>query len=132
MGATVHALPNGGLTVADVNGLHEALHRLELVVAGLAGEVKAMSESRKTDYDHLIERIGEVNHKRRSTDAALEKAIDLLREYPKPKHIEDLQADVESLMAWRQKMIGIALGIGAGSGLLSGGIVAALARAAGG
>jgi len=132
MDAAVHRLPVGGLTVTEREDLATQIHRLALTVAGLAGEVKAMREASKTDYDHLVERIGEVNHKRRSTDAALEKAIDLLREYPKPKQIEDLQDDVESLLAWRQKMIGIALGIGAGSGLLSGGIVAAFARAAGG
>ena len=93
----VHALPAGGLTVTERDDLATQIHKLALVVAGLAGEVKAMGESRKTDYDHIIERIEQVNHRRRNTDTILEKAIGMLNEYPKPREILRLQDVVAKL-----------------------------------
>ena len=131
MGAVVQ-LQAGGLTVTERADLADRIQELAITVAGLAGEVKAMREARQTDYDHLIERIEQANHRRRTTDATLEKAIELLHAYPKPSTIEALIVEVDQLQGWRQRMVGMALGIAAGSGLLSGGVVAAIVRASSG
>ena len=120
------------MSVDESREFTERLHHLALVVAELSGKVEALVGQSKTNYDHLVEKVEQVNHRRRNTDATLEKAVDLLHEYPKPHVIDELIEDVEGLREWRSKALGFVAALSVMTSLVTAVVVAIITRSLGG
>lgn len=117
MAATVEPLPNRGLTVAEVDDLRTAVHQVELALATLTGEVKALRELKAQDHQHLSDQLREVDHKRRSTDATVTALHNRIDEYPAPSKVTET---VEGFSELKNRLIGaivagMALGVGGGT-----------------
>lgn len=105
--------------MAEVDALQQQLHQLELAMATLTGEVRALRELKAQDHEHIRTQISEVDHKRRTTDVTMKALHDRLDLYPPP---DKVHSTVDQLAALRNRLAGaiaagMALGIGGGTAL---------------
>lgn len=115
------------LTVEEANALREGLHQVELGLANLTGEVRALRELKTQDKEEIERRLREEAEKRAETDAAAKALHNRLDRYPPP---EDVTSTVKEFAALRNRLAGailagMALGVGGGTAVgqwIAGGI----------
>lgn len=103
----------------EIGEIREGLHKVELAVATLTGEVRSLRELKTQDKEEIERRLREESEKRGATDAAVKAAHNRLDRYPAP---EEVAHTVRDFAAFKNRvagamLAGMTLGIGGGTAL---------------
>lgn len=117
-----HAFDGEGMTVGE--------ERIEVSLARLEGRMEQVATLLEQRQQRLEKDVYAASSKATKAHERIDSEVDALRAELR-KDVEAIRDGVAELHRWRERMIGMAVGVSVGSGVLSGGVVAAIVQLSG-